>query len=256
MCLILFSYLKDKEYKLILAANRDEFYERPTAPAEIWQDHDGLVAGRDLRAGGTWLGIHPSGKYGMVTNYRDPVTETPRLSSRGHVVLDFVKHKEKPQSYLEQLHSEADFFNGYNTLLGDNNGLWYYSNKVNDFKQLHPGVYGLSNHLLDTAWPKVVRGKALFESVINKGVINVEDLFHILKDDRKARDHELPETGVPLEWERTLSSMFIRSEGYGTRCSSIILIRHEGQIDFYERTYPTDGSAPATVHFTLPPTRS
>lgn len=251
MCLILFSYQQTKEYKLILAANRDEFYERPTERAMPWENVEGLIAGKDLRAGGTWMGVHSSGRYGMVTNYRDPSTEKPRTSSRGRVVLDYLTDEDAPDAYLSRLHKDAADYNGYNTLLGGRDALWYYSNKSGRIEEVQPGLYGLSNHLLDTSWPKVVRGKALLETVIKKPVLDVEALFHILQDHHKAPDDELPKTGVSLEWERALSSIFIRVEGYGTRCSTVLTIKQNGTIDFYERTYPADGSASSTVHYTL-----
>ena len=251
MCLILFSYQQNDNYKLILAANRDEFYERPTSQAGPWDEVQGLIAGKDLKAGGTWMGVHAEGRYGMVTNYRDPSTEIPRPSSRGQVVLDYLAHQEQPDQYLQRLKLNASAYNGYNTLLGNHDGLWYYSNKSTEIRRIEPGLYGLSNHLLDTSWPKVVRGKALLKSIIEEETLDVEALFHMLQDDRIAPDHELPQTGVPLEWERTLSSMFIRSDGYGTRCSSILLISSTGDTKFYERTYPANGSRPTTLYYSL-----
>ena len=249
MCLILFSYKQHQEYTLILAANRDEFYARPTSPATHWPE--GIIAGKDLKAGGTWMGIHPDGRYGMVTNYRDPTSERPRGVSRGKVVVDYFSHNGNPDIYLQELHTQADQYNGYNTLLGDSESLWYYSNKEQNIKEVPPGTYGLSNHLLDTPWPKVVLGKELLDEVIREPSLNVEGLFSILKNDTMAPDSQLPETGVPLEWERTLSAMFIRSEGYGTRCSSVLTVKKSGDIAFHERTYPTDGSPPVTVSFEL-----
>jgi len=195
------------------------------------------------------MGLHGSGRYGMVTNYRDPAQEQPRSSSRGHLVTNYLKNTETPSRYLSQLDSEKGDYNGYNILLGDADTLWYYSNRSGEAVQVEPGLYGLSNHLLDTPWPKVVRGKALLNSVINGAAPDIEGIFQLLLDNRIAPDDELPQTGVPLEWERTLSSMFIRSDGYGTRCSSILLIRTDGRMEFYERTYPPNGEEPSTVHF-------
>ena len=251
MCLILFSYLQNKEYKLILAANRDEFYDRPAAVVAPWPDVNGVFAGKDLRAGGTWLGVHDSGRFGMVTNYRDPSTEKPRTLSRGQVVLNYLKNDTTPEKYLSQIHQEAGAYNGYNTLLGDPQSLWYYSNQSGQIEELQPGLFGLSNHLLDTPWPKVLRGKALFESLIHQSTLDIEALFHILQDNQQAPDDELPQTGVSIEWERTLSSMFIRSDGYGTRCSTVLTIRQNGQIELYERTYPVNGDSPTTVQYSL-----
>ena len=249
MCLILLSYKQHQEYTLILAANRDEFYARPTLPASRWPE--GLVAGKDLKAGGTWMGVHPDGRFGMVTNYRDPASEKPQALSRGNVVVNYLAGEHEPEGYLEGLHSKAEAYNGYNTLLGSPESLWYYSNKEQRIKEVQPGLYGLSNHLLDTAWPKVVRGKKLLASVLREPLLNSEALFEILKDDTVAPDDQLPETGVPLEWERTLSAMFIQSPQYGTRCSTILTIGRSGELAFHERTYPTDGDLPSTISFEL-----
>lgn len=250
MCLILFSYKQHPQYTLILAANRDEFYDRPTARAAAWPGQERIVGGRDLRAGGTWMAIDDTQRYGMVTNYRDPASERSRPLSRGNVVTDYLANEESPEAYLERIKSDAERYNGYNTLLGDADALWYYSNREGRIRRLEPGLYGLSNHLLDTPWPKVVRGKRLLESVLNQPAWDQEALFDLLRDDRKAPDQDLPDTGVPLEWERTLSAMFIRSEGYGTRCSTVLTVDHAGQMAFYERTYPTDESPSETVFFT------
>ncbi len=251
MCLILFSYRQHEKYRLILAANRDEFYERPTRPASRWEDVPGLVAGKDLRAGGTWLGVHENGRLAMLTNYRDPHDERPRDRSRGALVLDYLRGRQAPASYLEDVRQEAHTYNGFNALLGRGQDLWYYSNKQEPILAVQPGLHGISNHLLNTPWPKVERGKARFESIVADEDPDVDALFDMLRDACRAPDEQLPDTGIPLEWERTLSSIFIESEGYGTRSSSILKIRYSGEVEFYERTYPVDGRPPETVRFLL-----
>ena len=250
MCLILFSYQDHPEYRLILAANRDEFYERPTLPATMWDDED-FIAGKDLKAGGTWIGVHKEGRLGALTNYRDPSTERDRSSSRGELVVDYLRSINEPRAYLDEIRESAEAYNGFNVLVGDTDSLWYYSNKQHDILPVTPGVHGLSNHLLNTPWPKVQRGTSMFETVIRSETLNVETLFEVLLDDQIAPDSELPSTGVPIEWERTLSPMFIRSSGYGTRCSTVITLRKTGEMEFYERTYPVGGGPSKTLHFTL-----
>ena len=235
---------------MIVAANRDEFYARPTQPASRWEDSE-ILAGKDLQAGGTWLGVHPQGRWSALTNYRDPVREQQRSLSRGKLVLDYLESTGSPDQYLAQVHQERDQYNGYNLLTGNEHDLYYYSNVAGEIKQLEPGLYGLSNHLLDTPWPKVERGKSLFHEAIQQDELDVERLFQLLTDTVKPADDALPNTGVPLAWERLLSPMFIQAEGYGTRCSTVLTIDYAGRVEFYERTYPVDLGDPVTRHDTL-----
>jgi uncharacterized protein with NRDE domain len=243
MCLIFFSINQHPTYKLVIAANRDEFYKRQTAPADYWQDHPNIIGGRDLEAKkpdgscGTWMAMTKSGKIGMVTNYRDPKNIDPNAPSRGHLVSDFLETKTDPSDYLKQISNNGKVYNGYNLVIGSPDSLWYLSNYQNEEKKLSNGLYGLSNHLLDTPWPKVVRGKAKFKSIIEFGKISAATLFDFMYDTEQAADDKLPETGIGLERERALSSMFIKTQGYGTRCSTVILIDRQDNVEFTERIY-------------------
>ena len=249
MCLILCSIEQHAKYRLVLASNRDEFLDRPTRPAAPWTQHAGMVAGQDLKAGGTWFGVTPSGRFGAVTNYRDRTTEKEQAPSRGKLVLDFISSSNAPDQFLGELHATAELYSGYNVLVGDSEQLWWYSNIKKEKELLSPGVHGLSNRFLNTPWPKVERGKEKLESLLKSDEIVVEHVFAMLKDETRAPDELLPDTGVGLDWERPLSSMFIRMPNYGTRCSSLLLMDYDGRITFVERTYPADGSPPFDTRF-------
>jgi len=229
-------------YRLIVAANRDEFYERPTAPAHYWEDAPHVLAGRDLLKMGTWMGVTTSGRFAALTNYRDPAEETRGRRSRGEVVADFLKGTASPEAFAAAASSRRELYPGYNLLAGDADELYYYSNVADDARKLPPGIYGVSNHLLDTPWPKVERGKAgLAEAIQGSGGGLAERLFDVLRDAEPAPDERLPSTGVPLDWERLLSPIFIRSpeRGYGTRSSTVILAADDA-IHFRERVVAQD----------------
>jgi uncharacterized protein with NRDE domain len=237
MCLIFLSINNHSNYKLILAGNRDEFYYRKTASANFWKDHEQIIGGRDLEAGGTWLAMTKGGKIAMVTNYRDPRNINPMAPSRGHLVSDFLIQHEGAEAYLRNLFNNGKKYNGFNLIVGDTNALWYCSNYKAGIERLSSGFYGLSNHLLETPWPKVLRGKEKMIPILANSVIDPEMLFEILYDDQVAGDNLLPDTGLTLERERALSSMFIKTEGYGSRCSTVILIDMNNDVLFSERVY-------------------
>lgn len=249
MCLILFAYNQHPKYKLVIAANRDEFYHRPTKEADFWNDHPNLLAGRDLEGQGTWMGVTKSGRLSLLTNYRDLSNIRPNAPTRGKLVTDFLVSNQNPQQYLNMIHSVSDRYNGFNILLGSVNDLWYYSNYQKNIYMLGSGVYGLSNELLDSPWPKVQKGKQKLKQILKSDEIDQEELFESLFDDFKAPDQELPETGVGIEMERMLSPMFIKSEQYGTRCSTLLLADHENNVTFLERTYDTTTFAHETKKF-------
>lgn len=236
MCFIVFSYKQHPRYRLILAANRDEFYERPTAPANFWDDEPHLLAGRDLKAGGTWMGVTRDGRFTALTNYREPQNIQADAPSRGALVKSYLVGDDPPDTYLRRLASVSDRYNGFNLLAGDANGLHYFSNRGDVVEALEPGLYGLSNHLLNTPWPKVVKGKANLSRLL-KDDIDVESLFELLHDTSVAADDALPSTGIGVEWERVLSPVFIKSAVYGTRASTILTIDYDGQVTFLERSY-------------------
>lgn len=239
MCLITFAYNKHPKYRLILAANRDEFYGRPTRRAQFW-DEDGrpdILAGKDLEAGGTWMGVCKSGKWAALTNYRDPNWKLDNPPSRGELVLNFLMNGNTSQEYLETLHKEADRYIGYNILLGDSSGIIHFSNHDKSPKVIKAGLHGVSNALLDTPWPKLEKAKSSLETHVDSYEIDKEHLFSFLNDETQAPDETLPETGIPYKWEKAVSSLFIKTENYGTRCSSILLIDHDGSIEFTERRF-------------------
>jgi uncharacterized protein with NRDE domain len=237
MCLILFAYQIHPDYKLIVAANRDEFYQRPTAPAHFWEDAPDILAGRDLEKMGTWMGVTRSGQFAALTNYRDPKEVTEGKRSRGELVLDALKYNGDVLEYMKSLARNNALYPGYNLLAGDGDQLYYYSNVGKEIKKLTPGIYGVSNHLLNTEWPKVQMGKAGLTEIINKKQTDlVEDLLTLLQKADQAPDKNLPKTGVSLEIERMLSPMFIKSENYGTR-SSTVLLMSEKEIQYVERVF-------------------
>jgi uncharacterized protein with NRDE domain len=237
MCLILFAYHVHPAYRLILAANRDEFYDRPSAPADFWIKHPQVLAGMDLKEKGTWLGVTKEGKFAAITNYRDPASWKADAPSRGKLVSRYLTGPNDPEKYLRSIFKKAHTYNGFNLLLGDGRDLFVYENQ-GEVQKLSPGIYGLSNHLLDTPWPKVQRGKRLLKRALAKKGEELEDaLFHLLADRHIPPDSELPQTGVALEWERLLSSMFITSPVYGTRSSTVVLIGKNKRIRLIEKVY-------------------
>ncbi len=249
MCLIFFALKQHPTYKLIVAANRDEFYERKTAPANYWEDHPDILGGRDLQASGTWMAMNKKGKISMITNYRDPAHINAKAPSRGQLVSDYLVNGDKPDDYLETLSDRSTLYNGFNLVVGNPDELWYLSNYGKGIQKIESGLYGLSNHLLDTPWPKVHRGKEKFSNAIIDPVIDPDALFELLYDERRAEDPLLPNTGIGLERERALSSMFIKTNGYGTRSSTVILISNDNQVLFSERVYELDTFAYQTNRF-------
>lgn len=255
MCLILFAYQIHPRYRLVLGANRDEFYARPTAPLDFWPDHPQVLAGRDLEQNGTWMGITRSGRLAAVTNYRDPHIMKTGAPSRGHLVSDFLSGRMPPDAYMRQIAGRADQYNGFNLIVGDSGDLVYFSNREKEIHVLEPGIYGLSNHLLDTAWQKVSLGKQkLGMHVTHAAEIVPETILALLQDQTRAADDDLPRTGVDLAWEKALSPIFITSPAYGTRSSSVLMIDVEGRIRFVERTWVPAQASPReqfTRHFEL-----
>lgn len=238
MCLINFHFQDHPIYRLIIAANRDEFYERPTAPAHFWEDKPQLLAGRDLSQKGTWLGITKNGRIAALTNYRGANPNSKDTRSRGEIVTDFLDSDVSPADFLHTLQKRRQEYAGFNVFVGTPNELMYYSNIQNRMIPITPGTHGLSNHLLDTPWPKVVKGKAGIHELAQIGsVIQPDQLFDVLNYAEPFPDDQLPDTGVGIGLERVLSSLFIRSEGYGTRSSMVLLVDHANNVTFVERTY-------------------
>lgn len=240
MCIIYFAYDHHPKYPLILLANRDEFYDRPTQAAQSWEDHPFIFAGRDLVAGGTWLGVTKNGRFSAVTNYRDPHSPAGVLS-RGNLVADFLKTDPPAESYLDSVRSQADRYSGFNLLVGEidagRNELFYFSNRSDDIRKLETGIYALSNHLLDTPWPKVRSGRERFGKLISADEISKPELFELLTDESLAEDDELPDTGVGYEREKLLSAIFIKTPIYGTRSSTVLTIDSNFAVDLKEKVF-------------------
>jgi len=236
MCLILLAWRTRPDYPLVVAANRDEFFARRTAGADFWADapHGWVLAGRDLEAGGTWLGVTRNGRFAALTNFRDPSSHKAHATSRGQLVADFLRGESAIDDYLDSFDPAA--FNGFNLLLCDGARLVAFSNVSMARHELAPGVYGLSNALLDTPWPKVGAGKTALEAAL-AALPDETALWQLLADDTRHPDAALPVTGVSLEWERLLSAAFIRSPDYGTRCSTVVKVGPGGTVSFDEQTW-------------------
>jgi uncharacterized protein with NRDE domain len=248
MCLVLLVWRVHPLYPCLIAANRDEFHARPAAPAEWWPPsgqpphHAQILAGRDLSAGGTWLGLTRNGRFAALTNYRDP--EQPRKDgpSRGTLVASILDSQAATSQVLSRLAQVGADYNGFNIIFSDGERLGIYESVRGAGRELGPGIYGLSNHLLDTPWPKVRHAKSRLEAALLDMRDDITPLLALLRDDRAAPDEELPRTGVSVEWERLLSSAFVRARDYGTRCSTIIRIDRQRRACFDEWTWNADGA--------------
>lgn len=259
MCLALLAVNIHPRYRLIIAANRDEFYDRPTVPAAWWQDLPHVLGGRDLKQGGSWLAVARDGRFALVTNYREGGKNRERARSRGLLVKEFLATNESPAQYLARIARHDGEYNGYNLIVGNRGEIGYHSNRLREtcprelepgVRRLEDGVYGLSNHLLDTPWPKVIRSKeTLFGLLEREGQELVEGLFTMLGDHTRPGDEHLPDTGIGIEWERLLSAAFIASNDYGTRSSTVVLFERSGACAFIERTYGPQGTLGPTVSY-------
>jgi uncharacterized protein with NRDE domain len=253
MCLIAVAVGLRADVPLVLAANRDEFFARATRAAQFWEDAPQVLAGRDLEQGGSWMGFTHAGRFAAVTNFREGSRARRSRRSRGWLVRDYLLSDLAPERYLAELQRDAEQFDGFNLLLGTGEQLWYWSNRAGPAQRLPPGVHGLSNHLLNTPWPKVERAKAGLAALAEAPAEQLaERLFELLADDRRAPDADLPSTGVPLEWERVLSSAFIRTADYGTRSSTVVLRRADGYTVFEERGFDAQGAQTHRNRFELP----
>jgi uncharacterized protein with NRDE domain len=251
MCTVFFAYKAHEKYPLIFMGNRDEFYDRPSMPAHFWDDDSSILAGLDMQENGSWTGITKSGQFAVVTNYRDFSQHKENTLSRGHLVRDFLIYKPFPQKYCEIVSLKADQFNPFNLVVGDMKELSYFSNMDQQVHILPPGIYGLSNHLLNTPWPKVATGKMVLKSIIDKhDQINPESLFNILDDKTIPPDDLLPNTGIGLDMERPLSSTFIEipSKNYGTRFQTVILVDDKMHVTFIERSRDAAGQWQQNIH--------
>jgi uncharacterized protein with NRDE domain len=224
MCLIVFAWQVVPGVPLVAASNRDEFYNRPAAPADWWEDHPHVYAGRDLLGRGTWMGVTRDGRFAAVTNIRSPLYKRPEAPTRGALVADYLIGEASAEEYITEISPRAHLYSGFNLLVGDRDKLIWYSNGADDERNgrpLAPGIYGLSNGSLDAPWPKVVRTKAQFASLLCQGAPE-SGYFEMLTDTTRAPDCRLPTTGVSIEWERILSAVCIESADYGTRASTVV----------------------------------
>ncbi|MGI1679651.1 MAG: NRDE family protein [Cellvibrionaceae bacterium] len=254
MCLILFSINSHPQLPLVIAANRDEFYRRPTLAASFWDDQPMMLAGKDLEAGGTWMGITRKGRFAALTNFRSPNSKNPKnLLSRGELVRDFLsQEKNNPISaisFAEKAINDGSHYAGFNLLIKDDNDFVYCNNQTNETQILSPGTYALSNHLLNTPWPKVITGRTELRDRINntskkmteeKTARLANSLFEILQNKAQAPETKLPRTGIDENMERLLSSLFIESEHYGTCSSTTIIFNKDNNVYFHEKNYYTD----------------
>jgi uncharacterized protein with NRDE domain len=249
MCLILFAWKWHEQYPLVLAANRDEFVDRPSAPADFWPDAPDLLAGRDLKEGGTWLGLTRSGRLAAITNYRDPAAIKKEAPSRGSLVSDYLRGSEDGETSLRKLAPLASRYNGFSLLLGSASALFFFSNRGGR-RRVDPGIHGMSNHLLDTAWPKVGRGKQQLERLLaSDSEPSPEALLELLADRTRPADDLLPDTGVGLERERFLAPLFIEGLEYRTRSSTAVIIDRMRNCTFVERVFGAESQPWMTARF-------
>jgi uncharacterized protein with NRDE domain len=244
MCLLVFAWMKHPRYRLVVAANRDEFHDRAAAPLGWWTGNDRMLAGRDLRAGGTWIGVTQDGRFGAVTNFRGveapPAADAP---SRGGLVPDYLAGEATPGEFLEKLNGAATTFAGFNLLAGDRESMHYLSNSDSAGPQrLEPGIYGLGNHALDTPWPRLVRARERFEEAIAADRPGADELFELLADREPAIGATLTGSNLPADLERAMSAPFVLHALYGTRCSTVLLAGHDGRTVAAERRFDAAGN--------------
>lgn len=251
MCLLVLAWQADPEYPLILAGNRDERHARASTAAEFWRDAPAVLAGRDLEAGGTWLGVTLAGRYAVVTNYRDGLNPPKAARSRGALTADFLRGAAAPAVYMEHVQRHAVEYGGFSLLCGDRDSLWYFSNRSDgEPRPVAAGLHALSNHLLDTPWPKVETAKARMRLLVESGAATSEALFRLLAD-RTPAQADLPDTGIGPDLERRVSAAFVADSVYGTRCSTLLQFGRNGGWRFLERRFDARGEPEETRQFHL-----
>ncbi len=241
MCLILVAHQVDEEWPLVVLNNRDEFYRRPTAKLGPWPGHPDVMAGRDLSSGGSWMGAHRDGRWVAVTNFREIRAGEHATKSRGWLVRDYLLGECSARAYLDSVAEDGKYYAGFNLLVGDRESLWHLSNRETGVRQLAAGLYGLSNGFFAADWPKIRRGRKKLAKLLKRSGWQTGEALDLMLDENRAPDRELPATGVPLAWERALSSMFIRTTDYGTRSTTLLVVNRSGHSSMIER------------HFTAPP---
>ncbi|MGH8397931.1 MAG: NRDE family protein [Gammaproteobacteria bacterium] len=250
MCLLVFAWKTHPEYPLLFAGNRDELHARPAEAAGFWYDAPQVLAGRDLQAGGTWLGVTTGGRFAVVTNYRAGFNPAKAPRSRGALTADFLRGDTSAKSYIHEVAEHSTEYGAFSLIVGDRAALWYFSNRGEpEPREVPAGIHGLSNHLLDTLWPKVARSQESLTLLLEKQSLNTEVLFTLLSDRTPAPEAQLPDTGIGRERERQVSPVFVVNQIYGTRCSSVILFHQNGGIRFAERRFDAAGQALETRYF-------
>lgn len=256
MCLVLFAWQAHPRFALVLAANRDEFHARPTAPAAFWDDMPAILAGRDLQAGGTWLGITRTGRFAAITNYREPqAPELPLEFSRGHLTRDFLKGAESPADFAVRVMACGEAYRGYSLLVGAGDELLCISNRIEQAQAVAPGLHALSNHLLDTDWPKAHHGRERLGAVLAQDRIDSEVLLQLMADRALVPGEEPEAFDLRLAPERLTRMAFIVSPEYGTRSTTVLLIGRDGVAEFVERQYDAAGAPAGTVRYAFPVSR-
>ena len=246
MCLIAIAWRARRDLPLVVAANRDEWRERPAKAAHWWPESPDLLAGRDLQAGGTWMGATRGGRFAAVTNFRDPSDKRSTARSRGTLVTEFLAGSDTPARFLSNLSGRATEYNGFNLIVGDGTSLFYFGSREGQPRAIEPGVHAISNHLLDEPWPKVVAARlAMAEALESTDPVRV--LFDMLSDAARPADDDLPKTGVGIEWERRLGPALITGDDYGTRASTVLAVSGIGDALFEERTRGADGRVTQVV---------
>ena len=247
MCLLVLAWRAHPRYRLVVAANRDEFHARPAAPLAPWPDIAGVIGGRDLQAGGAWFAAGAARRIGIVTNFREFGRPRRSAPSRGGLIPAFLSGARPPGEFLQALEADAPGYSGFNLLLADADSLWYASNRADQFaRELSPGIYGLSNEFLDTPWPKLVRVRARFESFLQSAPADPDslaaDLFEMLADRETAAPESLPPGELTPEWARKLSAPFVLDAGFGTRCSTVLTVSDHGTLRITERRFDAEGT--------------
>jgi uncharacterized protein with NRDE domain len=258
MCLLVVAWRRHPRYRLVVAANRDEYHERPAAPLAPWADLPGVVGGRDLLASGTWLALDSRRRCGIVTNFREFGRRRRSAPSRGGLIPAFLAANLAPGEYLQKLETDAPSYAGFNLLLADRDSLWYASNRADQFaRELPPGIYGLSNEYLDTPWPKLLRVRARFEAMLaapeadNRPQQLVRGLLALLDDRETAAPESLPASELPEDWARKLSAPFVLDPVYGTRCSTVLTVSNDDSLDVVERRFDAGGVMAGETEYAL-----
>ena len=247
MCLVLLAHAVDPRYPLIVAGNRDEFHRRPTQEAHWWPDWSDVVGGRDLQANGTWLAMHRNGRFATVMNHRDAEAPSGSLSSRGHLVTDFLASDLSASKFIDGI--DGDRYGGFNLLVHDGERLAYLSNRGGGSRELAPGIYGVANATLDTVWPKVKRTTGVLEAMLDNENVNPSRLLRLLDDRERASVREVSEDEAPFEVAHALSAPFIVMPDYGTRCSTVLLRDAEGRVQISEKRFDADGNSTGQSDF-------